>query len=88
MIFLHVICVKLPETQLFNVVLKKFARNIGLVKTSNLKKLMILVQKISFSFFSFPLGFEKTNVPHTRYLYRMDTLKSEIRDLENIQKYA
>jgi len=32
--------------------------------------------------------FEKTNVPHTRYLYRMDTLKSEIRDLENIQKYG
>jgi len=34
------------------------------------------------------IGFEKTNVPHTRYLYRMDTLKSEIRDLENIQKYC
>jgi len=34
------------------------------------------------------LGFEKTNVPHTRYLYRMDTLKSEIRDLENIQKHC
>jgi len=34
------------------------------------------------------IDFDKTNVPHTRYLYRLDTLKSEIMDLETLEKYS
>ena len=83
----QVIYVKSQGILSFKVDLKMFVKAIGSVITTSPKDLKEMV-KVQLNFLSqFYKDFEKTNLPNTRYLYRLDTLTNEFKDLDNFAKH-